>query len=195
MRKKTVTFLLILCASIAFFGCTKRSGNVKIEKGQNSVSDILQADLEKDSEEEDSEEVANEENYPKPALATTTDPGPAAEEGIDIDLTRMSSNMVYSEVYNMISTPDDYIGKTVKMNGLFTLLSDEVTGNIYYGCIVQDATACCASGIEFAPKDSYSYPDDYPEDGGEVTVIGTFSTYTEDGELYCTLKDADFWKE
>lgn len=49
MRKKTVTFLLIFCASVAFFGCTKRSGNVKIEKGQNSVSDILQADLEKDS--------------------------------------------------------------------------------------------------------------------------------------------------
>lgn len=36
---------------------------------------------------------------------------------------------------------------------------------------------------------------DYPTDGEEIPVIGTFGTYMEDGELYCTLKESDFWKE
>ena len=40
-------------------------------------------------------------------------------DGIDVDLTKLSSTMVYSEVYNMLYTPDDYIGQTVKMNGAF----------------------------------------------------------------------------
>ena len=36
---------------------------------------------------------------------------------IDIDLTRLSSTMVYSEVYNMMNTPENYVGKMVRMNG------------------------------------------------------------------------------
>lgn len=47
---------------------------------------------------------------------------PAAEDAegtavVDIDLTALSGIMVYSEVNSMISFPDNYIGKTVKMQG------------------------------------------------------------------------------
>lgn len=111
-------------------------------------------------------------------------------EGIDIDLTILSSTVVYSEVYNMMYLPEDYIGKTIKMDGLFSSYHDEATGNDYYACIIQDATACCAQGIEFVATDDFSYPDDYPEDGDDITVIGVFDTYDEDGYTYCTLRDA-----
>ena len=40
-------------------------------------------------------------------------------DGVDVDLTRLSSTMVYSEVYNMMNAPGDYIGKTIKMTGQF----------------------------------------------------------------------------
>ena len=40
---------------------------------------------------------------------------------VDIDLTALSGIMVYSEVNSMISFPDNYIGKTVKMQGQFTI--------------------------------------------------------------------------
>ena len=51
---------------------------------------------------------------------------PAAEDAegtaaVDIDLTALSGIMVYSEVNSMISFPDNYIGKTVKMKGQFTI--------------------------------------------------------------------------
>ena len=38
---------------------------------------------------------------------------------VDVDLTQLSSTMLYSEVYNMVMSPEDYVGKTVKMNGQF----------------------------------------------------------------------------
>ena len=58
-----------------------------------------------------------------------------------------------------------------------------------YACIVQDATACCAQGLEFEPESTLSYPDDYPEPGTEITVIGTFDSYREetDGNTYIYL--------
>ena len=111
-------------------------------------------------------------------------------EGIDVDLTTLSSTMVYSEVYNMMYEPDNYIGKTIKMDGLFASYHDESTGNHYFACIIQDATACCAQGMEFILTDDYSYPDDYPEEGGPITVVGVFDTYMEGDYMYCTLRDA-----
>lgn len=108
----------------------------------------------------------------------------------DVDLTILSSTMVYSEVYNMMVTPNDYIGKTVKMTGVFAVYEDESTGNIYYACIIQDATACCSQGIEFVLEGDYVYPDDYPELGETITIEGEFETYTEGEDMYCRLKNA-----
>ena len=113
-------------------------------------------------------------------------------EGIDIDLPSMSSTIVYAQVYDMISKPDKYEGKTVRMTGAFGDYYDETTGNHYFGCIVKDATACCAQGIEFIPVSDYKFPDDYPEVGDEITVVGTFTTYNEGDDIYCTLKDSVF---
>ncbi len=109
------------------------------------------------------------------------------DESVDIDLTAMSSTMVYSEVYPMCFYPENYIGKTVKMDGMQSYYFDMATGNSYYACIITDATACCAQGIEFQLSDG-NYP---PEDTKYVAVKGVFDLYEEDGANYCTLRDAE----
>ena len=53
----------------------------------------------------------------KPAASEPTQ----STDGVDVDLTRLSSTMVYSEVYNMMNAPGDYIGKTIKMKGQFAI--------------------------------------------------------------------------
>ncbi len=111
-----------------------------------------------------------------------------ADPSVDIDLTALSPTMVYSEVYQMMYYPEDYIGKTVRMEGLYDAYHDENTGNDYYACIIQDATACCAQGIEFRLTQDYEYPD---ATVNEVEVKGTFQLYEEDGVTYCTLMDAE----
>ena len=115
---------------------------------------------------------------------------PSPSPGADVDLTILSSTMVYSEVYSMMFTPEKYIGRTVKMEGIFAYYYVEETDRYYYSCFIQDATACCSQGIEFILTDDYTYPDDYPEPGEEICVTGVFDTYEEDGFTYCTLRDA-----
>ena len=128
---------------------------------------------------------------------------PAAEgaEGtaaVDVDLTVLNGIMVYSEVNSMISFPDNYIGKTVKMQGQFTIYqaTDEsgafIPDKMFFACMIADATACCAQGLEFALAGKPVYPDDYPELGAEITVVGTFEWYEEDGCRYYRLGNASF---
>lgn len=110
---------------------------------------------------------------------------------IDVDLTKLGGTMVYSEVYNMLYYPSDYIGKTVKMKGTFSVGYGEETGLYYPAVIIADATACCSQGLEFVLKGEPPYPLGYPDGGTEITVVGVFETYLENGALYCHLTDAE----
>lgn len=111
-------------------------------------------------------------------------------DGTDIDLTKLSATMVFSEVYNIMVNPDSCMGKTIRMKGLVAIYHDETKDTDYYSCIVQDATACCAQGIEFKLADNYRFPDDYPPEGSEITVRGRFDVYKEGEYKYAVLKDA-----
>ena len=115
-------------------------------------------------------------------------------EGLDIDLTILSSTLVYSEVYQMMMDPDLYIGKTIRMSGIYTVYHDVPNDLYYHACIITDATACCSQGIEFVLADAQDrvFPDDYPMGGTEITVTGVFDTYMDGGRLYCTLRNAVF---
>lgn len=112
-------------------------------------------------------------------------------EGIDVDLTGPSSTMIYSEVFDMMNQPGEYAGKTVRMKRFYMYYQDPETKKEYYSCLIPDATACCAQGIEFVPTADYAYPQDYPEEGQEIMVTGTFDTYDEDGIIYYTLRNAE----
>ena len=103
----------------------------------------------------------------------------------DIDLTSMNSTMVYSQVYDMLVSPDDYLGKTVKMNGAFSIY--QTTERNYYACIIKDATACCQQGIEFVLDGKHDYPSDYPALGTDITITGVFDTYFEGDQQYVQL--------
>ena len=111
------------------------------------------------------------------------------EAEVDVDLTKMNGNMVYAKVNDMMVNPADYRGKTVRMNGRFAIY-DGGEGKLYFACVISDATACCASGIEFVLAGEHSFPDDYPPDGSDITVSGVFGTYVEDNAMYCQLTGA-----
>jgi len=110
-----------------------------------------------------------------------------ANEGIDVDLTVLSSTMVYAEVYNMMANPDDYVGKTIKMNGPYYASYFDQTGLYYHYIIIEDATACCQQGLEFIWNGDHSYPDDYPEEQTKIEVAGIFGSYDELDRIYYYL--------
>ena len=101
-----------------------------------------------------------------------------------IDLTVLSSTMIYAEVYNIMTHPDEYMGKTIKMSGPYYASFYDATGLYYHYVVIEDATACCQQGLEFNWKGEHIYPDDYPEDGTKIEVTGVFSSYDELGRTY-----------
>ena len=101
-----------------------------------------------------------------------------------IDLTVLSSTMVYAEVYNIMAHPDEYMGKTVKMSGPYYASYYDETGLYYHYVVVEDATSCCQQGLEFIWSGEHKYPDDYPEESTEIEVTGVFSSYYELGRTY-----------
>ncbi len=168
--KKTIVVLFIVFTLLAMPGCGSRavsgpsSGTGPAETAQPSET-VLPA-------------------LSAPAQAEAPASGMKTPGGVDVDLTGLSSTMVYAEVYAMVYEPERYIGKTVKMHGLFA--TQEYNGERLYACIVEDATACCAQGLEFEMAEGAVYPDDYPEPGAEITIVGTFDASKEeiDGNYY-----------
>jgi len=107
---------------------------------------------------------------------------------VDIDLTKLSNTMVYSQLYNMIANPENFIGKTVKLRGKYGVYDGE--NRKYYVCEVWDETACCSQGLEFILADSEEYPDYNPDLPITIEVTGTLNTYIEDSQPYVQLENA-----
>lgn len=118
----------------------------------------------------------------------------SADASVDLDLTALSSTMVYAEVFGIMMSPDDYIGKTIRVSGLFTVYHDPQTNQTDFGVIVQDATACCAQGFRLVLPPDFS-PQDYPASQSQVTVVGKFEvdrSLEEAGILILQLNDVVF---
>ena len=196
--KKWTRIFLIMILNVMAIGCIK-GGTAQTESiDTNSVqapAEIISDENEEDSLKETLTEISNE-NAEVPV--TTTDENiengntetSEGSDDIDVDLTAISGILVYSEVYNMMSAPENYMGKKIKMEGIYAIYFDDTYSTRYDACIVQDATACCATGIEFELSDELKFPDDYPEEGDIITVEGIFDTYDEGSYTYCTLRNA-----
>ena len=100
---------------------------------------------------------------------------------VDVDLTTMSSTMVYSYVADMLANPEGYKGQLVRMDG-----DSNTTHGGTHSCIVYDALGCCTEGIEYVLPDEEAYP----ADGDSITVVGTFATYTKGEGKYFVLIDS-----
>ncbi len=122
------------------------------------------------------------------AAAATATPEPLV---VDLDLSKLSGTVVYSQVYNMMYEPETYLGKIIKMSGYYSAYEDTERDVVYHACVIPDATACCAQGIEFIWGGEHVWPDDYPEEGTGIIVTGRLETYDEDGYMYLHLVDAE----
>lgn len=188
-RKKMISITIAAMVFVLALstGCGGEDAKSRTANKQSGVSDVLQQEMSK----ADAANGSSQQNpLPEPSKANSADasqtPSGQKKDGIDVDLTVLSANMVYAEVYNMMISPKDYVNKTIKMEGTAASYHDDKTKKDYYACIIKDATACCSQGIEFELTGDYKYPGD----GQHVSVTGVFTTYKEGDTSYCTLKNA-----
>lgn len=115
---------------------------------------------------------------------------------VDIDLTRMSGTMVYAQVFQMVTEPEKYVGKRIKMKGVFSSYYDNEVKQRFYGCVISDALACCSQGLAFELLKPRKYPEGYPEEGDGIVIVGEF-TYVkeEDGADYPLIRHAEMQTE
>lgn len=174
--KKALCVIITLVVTLTFFGCAQDNGQRKQSSyNGKTVDDILSgATSTADSAAENT--------------ADTTETANTSDIKCDVDLTLLNRTLVYAEVYNMMVAPEEYIGKTVRMKGNFAY--SEGDDRYYFACIIRDATACCAQGIEFVLKDERKFPEEYPNFNDIITVVGVFDTYCEGSYKYCQLINA-----
>lgn len=198
--KRTGIGIWLLAAVVLISGCGKRADNGKGINSGETVDKVIESQVKK--EEQKKTEESTKEDTQKNNQQNTDTQTPesvqgtvnAPEAAVDVDLSVMDSDMIYATVYQMMSDPEQYVGKTFRIEGKFYVTYDEMTKNQYYYCVIKDATECCAQGLEFVWGDgSHIYPDEYPTDGTEVIVDGIFELYMENDSRYCRLANADFY--
>lgn len=187
--KKILYVIIISAILFSLCACGGNSGKKSTNNGGKTVADVIESKTNGNSDNKNSD---NSGESSKESTASQNKSGESSYESADIDLTKLNSTMVYSQVYNMMNKPADYRGKIVKMKGQFSVYHDDNTGKNYFACLIADATACCQQGIEFELEGEYKYPDDYPELGTEISVIGVYDTYKEGETQYCYLKKAEY---
>ena len=190
--------MVTLVGMLVFAACGEKENPVTADPPAGSVESVAEEGVQDTQTltgnvETVSGTIGVEQDTTDTAIAETapedgnTDP----DSPYDVDLTRMSNTMVYAEVYNMMMTPEDYVGKTIHMEGIFSTYYDQNEDQYYHTCVIQDATACCAQGIEFVLKGNPQFPEGYPEQGDLITVSGIFELYEENGLEYCRLVEAE----
>ena len=187
--KKSILLVALMNIAACITGCGS-SENTDLSNNSSVDHQGTTNSAEVDSITESGENTLIESAIEAPSNTDSSSDSTGSGDGeIDIDLTTLSSSMVYAQVYDMVYNGDNYLGKKVKVKGTFSYYQ-EPDGREFFAVLISDATACCSQGIEFVLDGDYSYPDDYPSIGTEITVVGKFNYYKEDYYTYCQLTDA-----
>ncbi len=180
----------IICLTLAFgvTACGKASdkdsnGDTKIISDAKNKQENSKSDTKK---EVSKKEVAGDAGKGKSSKTKSK----TNSNKIDVDLNNLNANVVYSQVFLMMTEPDKFIGKRIRMSGQFNVYAAE-EGNPsgvteYYAIIIADAQACCQQGIEFVWP-GHTYPEGFPEVKSNASVTGIFEVYEENGKKYCRL--------
>ncbi len=202
--KKTVCALLVLALVLGLTACGGQTSKTR-PKTQNTVEDVLQAGMQaydsqgnaaQPSDAPDQSDVQNQGEVSD----QTPDKGDASSgdgfidtgymehvKNLDevFDITGLTGNMLFAEVFNMVAAPAEYVGETIRMKGTMYVFTDPDTDKVYNSCFMRDAMGCCSQGFEFELAEGK-----YPAEDTPITVEGVFDIYEEDESTYCILRNA-----
>lgn len=102
---------------------------------------------------------------------------------IDLDITEKMYVTYINEIY---TNPDAYLGKKLRIEGMFTSEYIEAT-DMAYRYVYRSGPGCCGSdgsmcGFEFTTDGSY------PNENDWIEVTGTLEQYEENGYMYLNIK-------
>ena len=200
MRKKFL--FLAVGMMMLLFGCGVKNNatGISLDKGaflaETSLGSLTATSQAESSLSETSQAESSLSETSQAASVQDDSSVSAQASGDVVDLTKLNGTMMYSQVFDMMSNPQKYMGKRVVMRGQFSFYQPmdgdgkPIPDRIYCSCVIADATACCSQGLEFDLANKPASLEDYPAAGDDIEVSGTFSTYDEGGFTYCRLINA-----
>jgi len=114
------------------------------------------------------------------------------EHDVDIDFSDLSMTMIQAEYQRILSNSEDYMGKTIKMNGTYYSFQIDEAGNIAHFVIIIPGDDCCQMGFEFKRGENYVYPADYPAQNAMIMVTGTLDKHEQFGAVYIYIDVDEF---
>jgi uncharacterized membrane protein YcgQ (UPF0703/DUF1980 family) len=107
------------------------------------------------------------------------------DERIDGEIVDIREKMFIAQTNDIYLNAQDYIGKTIRYEGLFAEFQNLETGATYYS-VIRYGPGCC--GIDGNSGFEIKWDGKYPEPHDWVKVIGTLEEYEEGGSWYLQLR-------
>jgi putative membrane protein len=172
--RKLLGLLLAACVAVALSGCV-------VEKAQSTQNAPGAAQAASTSAASDSSQTVDASQSSSGTQAVAQDAA-SSSQGV-IELTEKMYVTYINEIY---TNYDDYIGRTINLQGMFGSEYYDANKTIYYyvyrvgpGCCGNDGSIC---GFEF------TWDGGMPQDNDWIEVVGTLNKYDLDGQTYLTLK-------
>ena len=169
--KKIPMMILAAALALALSGCA-------VEKAQSAQGAQSAKDTQSGQPTDDASAKTD-----GAAVASAQTVESAASDQPTIELTETMYVTYINEIY---TNYDDYIGRTVKLEGMYTSEYYEPSDATYYyvyrvgpGCCGNDGSMC---GFEF------TWDGEMPKDNDWIEVVGTLNKYDLDGQTYLTIK-------
>jgi len=181
--KKFIMFIMVFILVCFLCSCGSNDGNASVNAQEESTG--ISSDTPEESTGTSADIPEEDANTSSETQEDTASTGSGltnlAQDGDMIEITEKMFVTYINEVY---TNTDDYIGKTIKIEGMYT--AEEYETNIYHyvyrsgpGCCGSDGSMC---GFEF------TYDGEMPEDNDWIEVVGTLRTYEENGNTYLSLE-------
>ncbi|MDR1131141.1 MAG: hypothetical protein LBL15_01835 [Oscillospiraceae bacterium] len=186
MRK--ITIWLLVCALFVLCGCQGKSAvnlNAKNDNGTPAVNlpdsgAAIQKDAPADTAAPEMEDIAP---VYQPADIPTDTAAPETEAPFG-GVVEIKEKMFIAQTNDIYYNAGDYLGKTIKYEGIFSVYEAFETGAKYYS-VIRYGPGCC--GIDANAGFEVVWNETYPEQNDWVEAVGILEEYEEEGYKYLRL--------
>lgn len=102
----------------------------------------------------------------------------------DSDVIEIKEKMFIAQTNDIYINAEDYLGKTIKYEGIFNSFYNDANDTTYY-YVIRYGPGCC--GFDANAGFEVVWSGDYPNNNDWVEVVGVLEEFEEDGNKYLRL--------
>jgi hypothetical protein len=192
--KKYLSVLLIICTVLILSGCepkesvntnprgaVRETGEVSAAADAITATDAVTQAAQTPPEPQTGQTTPGAETaQTEPATQPPATQPPATQPPmarVDIDIAAMSNTVAFATINDMFANLSNYLGKTVKVRGVYFTIPDQA-GGFYHLLEIAGDGDCCPKIIDFVPLANL------PPTNTTIDVIGAIGTVMIEGRAY-----------